>query len=107
MYGWGRGAVASCKTKRTHRQQGGRGVQDSLEVDSAVLVEIKLLEDPVRHVHKLLGEVELLHHGGHVLSFLLTHMHAEAVHRMGDCYFRRGASRSTGAILHTNTHMDT
>lgn len=38
----------------------------SLLVDSTVLVEVKLLEDPVRHVHELLGEVEVLHHGGHV-----------------------------------------
>lgn len=44
--------------------------QRSLLVNCAVLVEVKLLEDPVGHVHELLGEVELLHHGGHVLLFL-------------------------------------
>lgn len=58
------------KTKQKPRRMGGEEYQSSLEVDSTVLVEIELLEDPVGHVYEFLGEVELLHHGRHVLLLL-------------------------------------
>lgn len=42
-------------------EAGGEGVSLPL-IDDAVLVEVQLLEDPVGHIHELLGEVELPHH---------------------------------------------